>query len=98
MIKLLEMFGIHKNIVRSTEKGGDDPLWVRERRVRECVMMKVYGTSSAASQMWQMPGWNSGLALVLDKGPAKSQCHKGHSRGPCPTASSMMFQLLSVLQ
>ena len=41
MIKLLEMFGIHKNIVRSTEKGGDDPLWVRERRVRECVMMKV---------------------------------------------------------
>ena len=32
----------HNNIiVRSTEKGGDDPLWVRERRVRECVMMKV---------------------------------------------------------
>ena len=61
MIKLLEMFGIHKNIVRSTEKGGDDPLWVRQRRVRECVMMKKYETSSAASQMWQMPGWNSGL-------------------------------------
>ena len=96
MIKLLEMFGIHKNIARSTEKGGDDPLWVRERRVRVC-------KDESTKRLVQHHRCGRCLvgtvaSLVLDKGPAKSQCHKGHSRGPCPTASPMMFQLLSVLQ
>ena len=48
--KLLVMFGIHKNI-NSTDKGGDDPHWVGERCMRECVVMKIRNVQCSTTEM-----------------------------------------------
>ena len=88
------MSSIHENISRSSgRKRVYNLVWVRERRVRESIVMKVRNIHGGTTEMVaETVAWS-----IRDKGPVESQYHEVHNQVPCPTASSKMSQKLFVM-